>query len=56
MKLDLDSITVRLPSDMKTALEERAAAEDLTVSQLVRRHFTKVLKPAPRRKARKEAA
>lgn len=46
------TITVRMPADLKRAVETAAKAEDLTVSQFVRRHFATLapVKPAPRRK------
>lgn len=31
------SLTLRLPADLHAALRDRAAAEDLTISQLLRR-------------------
>lgn len=40
-KMDsLTTLTIRLPKALKIKLEERATSEDLTVSQLVRRHFS----------------
>ena len=58
-KPKIDSITVRLPSKMKAALEKAAATQDLTVSQLTRKYFTALLssrKPAARAAKKKEAA
>lgn len=60
MKTEHETLTVRMPSDMKAELEKRAKAEDLTVSQFVRRHFTAVLplpiKPAARGAKKARAA
>lgn len=43
MNTEIESLTIRLPAGMKLALEEKARGEDLTVSQLVRRHFAALL-------------
>ncbi len=40
MEIELASMTIRLPLAMKLALLEEAKKRDLTVSQLVRHHFT----------------
>lgn len=53
MDTDTEStITVRMPAELKKSVETAAKAEDLTVSQFVRRHLVTLsqVKPAPRRK------
>lgn len=52
MDTETETITVRVPSKVKRAVEAAAKASDLTVSQLMRRHIATITpaKPAPRRK------
>jgi uncharacterized protein (DUF1778 family) len=45
------SLTLRLPKELKTAIEQAAKSQDLTVSQFIRRQFAHLNeKPARKRK------
>ena len=60
MELDQEtaSLTIRLPRSLRESLIAAAKSQDLTASQLVRKHFAALLKKPNSRKAgkKKEAA
>lgn len=56
METENATLTIRIPRAMKDHITKTAKADDLTVSQYIRRHFAEKLKPVCAAKKKGQAA